>query len=274
MAAETVGIVACSNPWKETERGKIRELVRFLENSGCKVLVSPCIYENKKNFSVTGKQRAEELMKLFLNPEVSEIYDISGGDMANEILDYLDFKAIRNSRAVFFGYSDLTTVLNAIYEKTGKSGVLYQMKNLVQPDVKELQRKRYLNREELFHASFRMIQGTCLKGTVVGGNIRCLLKLAGTEYFPDMQGKILLLEAMSGEVPQMVCYLSQLKSMGVFEKLNGILLGTFSEMQEKACRPDIVTLVQDFAGKEIPVAKTEEIGHHHNAKAIWIGKEL
>ena len=62
-----------------------------------------------------------------------------------------------------------------------------------------------------------------MDGIVLGGNIRCLLKLAGTEYFPDMKDKILLLEAMSGQVPQMVTYFSQLQQMGVFEKVKGIL---------------------------------------------------
>ena len=32
-----------------------------------------------------------------------------------------------------------------------------------------------------------------MEGIVVGGNIRCLLKLAGTPYWPDMREKILLL---------------------------------------------------------------------------------
>lgn len=274
MAVKTVGIVACSDARKKGSGKQNRELVRFLENSGCQVLRSSCIYEKEGPFSGTGRERAEELMKMFSNPAVTDIYDISGGDMANEILDYLDFNIIKNSRAVFWGYSDLTAVINAIYSRTGKSSVLYQIKNLVHPDVAELQKKRYLNREELFHPSFQMMQGACLKGTVVGGNIRCLLKLAGTEYFPDMTDRVLLLEAMSGGVSQMVCYLSQLKSMGVFQKLNGILLGTFSEMQDKGYQPDIVSLVRRFAGERIPIAKSEEIGHNHNAKAVWIGKEL
>ncbi len=34
-----------------------------------------------------------------------------------------------------------------------------------------------------------------MDGIVVGGNIRCLLKLAGTPYWPDMREKILLLES-------------------------------------------------------------------------------
>ena len=53
--------------------------------------------------------------------EITDIYDISGGDIANEILPYLDFEVIKNSGKRFWGYSDLTTVINAIYEKTGKN---------------------------------------------------------------------------------------------------------------------------------------------------------
>ncbi len=69
-------------------------------------------------------------MRFFNDPEVEEIYDISGGDLAN-VLDGLDYAAIGKSRAVFWGYSDLTTVINAIYAQTGKSSVLYQVKNMV-----------------------------------------------------------------------------------------------------------------------------------------------
>ena len=41
--------------------------------------------------------------------------------MANEVLTDLDFEMISASDKIFFGYSDLTTVINAIYTKTGKS---------------------------------------------------------------------------------------------------------------------------------------------------------
>jgi len=93
--------------------------------------------------------------------------------------------------------------------------------------------------QDLLDFTYQFVQKESMQGVVVGGNIRCLLKLAGTEYFPDIQGKILLLEARSGQVPQMVTYLNQLKQMGVFDKVSGILLGTFTEMDSKGCKPDI-----------------------------------
>ena len=58
-----------------------------------------------------------------------------------------------------------------------------------------------------------------MKGEVVGGNIRCFLKLAGTEYLPSFDGKILLLESYSGDVAGQGTYLNQYKQLGVFVKL-------------------------------------------------------
>ena len=271
---KSVGIVACSDAQKTEWREQNQRLIEILEKNGKNVLVSNCIYEKNGIFQGTGKERADELMKLFSNPDVEAIYDISGGDMANEVLDELDFEAIKKSNAVFWGYSDLTTVINAIYSQTGKSSVLFQIKNMVYGDYQDLQRRRFISKADLFNPSFGLIQGDYIKGIVVGGNVRCFLKLAGTKYFPDTANKILLLESLGGRVPQMITYLSQLKSCGVFDKINGILLGTFSEMEAKGCEPDIVSLVQSFVGYEMPIAQTKEIGHGNDSKAIWIGKEI
>ena len=57
-------------------------------------------------------------------------------------------------------------------------------------------------------------------------------------------------------------------------KVNGILLGTFTAMERGNCRPDIVTLVKEACGPGMPVAKTAEIGHGGNSKAIVIGREI
>lgn len=78
----------------------------------------------------------------------------------------IDYDVIkkRKSKATFWGYSDLTTILNAIYTMTGKPGVLYQIKNMVCGDSKEEQRKRFLNREDLFSPKFRFVSGKRIEG--------------------------------------------------------------------------------------------------------------
>lgn len=111
-----------------------------------------------------------------------------------------------------------------------------------------------------------------MEGVMIGGNIRCFLKLAGTDFQPDFRGKILLLEAMGGGVPQMVTFLSQLKMMHAFEQINGILLGTFSQMERDQLTPDMPQLVRQAAGPDLPIAKTPYIGHGTDAHAAVIGK--
>ena len=267
-------IVACSNARQPKYRQETEDLTDFLKSVGIYPVLSDCIYSDDGVFSGTPRQRAAQLMRMFKDPEIEEIYDISGGDVANQILDVLDYGAIAASKATFWGYSDLSTVINAIYTMTGKESVLYQVRNTVRGDNAALQRERFRNRAELFAPAFTFVQKSAMKGVVVGGNIRCFLKLAGTRYFPDLQGKILLLESLGGEAAQMATYLAQLKQIGAFEKVNGILLGTFTTMERNQCTPDIVTLVKEVCGPDMPVATTSEIGHGDDSKAIMIGREI
>ena len=267
-------IVACSNAKEFQYKPQIDDLTAYLHSVGIEAELSDCIFSDDSVFSGTPRERAAQLMRMYKDPEIEEIYDISGGDVANQILDELDYGVIAASKATFWGYSDLSTVLNAIYTMTGKEGVLYQIRNVVRGDSTTVQRERFQNRAELFAPAVTFVQKTAMKGVVVGGNIRCFLKLAGTRYFPNLDAKILLLEALGGEVPQMATYLAQLKQIGAFQKVNGVLLGTFTAMERGHCTPDIVTLVQEVCGPDMPIAKTAEIGHGHDSKAIIIGREL
>ena len=76
-------------------------------------------------------------MKFYRDEEIKGIFDVSGGDLANGVLPWLDYETIAKSGKMFWGYSDLTTVVNAITAKTGKPSVLYQIRNLIYQDGEE-----------------------------------------------------------------------------------------------------------------------------------------
>lgn len=275
---QKVGIVCCSNGQRKSYREKINELQGVLSDIGLKPVFSDYIYEKEGVFSGTAAQRADALMKLFCDREIKEIFDISGGDIANGILPYLNYQQIKTSDGRLWGYSDVTAILNAIYAKTGKQSVLYQIRNLIY-DNREQQLLDFENMvinhgNDLLQLSYEFVQGSAMQGVVVGGNIRCFLKLAGTEYMPDLDKKILLLESFHGKTAQIETYLCQLQQLGAFKKAAGILLGTFTQMEEEACNPDVVTLVKRAVGNHLPIAMTKDIGHGTNAKAIIIGTEM
>jgi muramoyltetrapeptide carboxypeptidase LdcA involved in peptidoglycan recycling len=273
-----VGIIGCSNGQTDSFRSEIEELKRILGKMNLEVYTGDCIYETGHRLDRDGRARARALMQLYQIPEIQNIFDISGGDLGNEILPYLDYEAIQNSGKVFWGYSDLTTVINAIYARTGQPSVLYQIRNLVWKDG-AMQQKRFLEYlsgqpEKLFSFPYHFIRGEYMEGVVVGGNIRCFLKLAGTPYWPDLTDKILLLEAFGRGEEQMRTYLSQLKQIGAFEKVKGILLGSFTKLEAAGFAECMPQLVEEITEGRLPIAKTQQIGHGSDASAIWIGKPV
>lgn len=281
MGNKSIGIVCCSNGQKHSYKADIDKLYLIFREKGIDVMLGDYIYETNGISSGTPQQRASQLMQMFYD-NISNIFDVSGGDIANEILDYLDYSVISKSNSTFWGYSDLTTVINAIYAETGKKSVLYQIKNLIW-DMKGIQLNRFwhdnnldyknISNNALFGLEYTLVQGNAVSGVVVGGNVRCLLKLAGTKYFPDMKGKVLLLEALSGDEAQLRTYFAQLKQLRVFEDINGLMLGTFTEYQKNHKVSDLLDIIREYVGESITIIKTEEIGHDIMAKAIIIGME-
>lgn len=276
---DKVAIVACSNGQPIANKPKIDNLLETLKQLNLNPICSDYIYETVSPFNGSAKNKGKAFMDLYKNDEIKAVFDISGGDLANEVLDYLDYDYISKNPKPFFGYSDLTTVLNAIYSQTNNAVYLYQVRNLIYSDnknqISNFTNSLFNSKNDLFNFSYKFIQGSKMEGIVVGGNIRCLLKLAGTKYMPDFTDKILLLESMGGEAGLMSAFLNQLKQMGVFDKIQGLILGTFSKMQENNISPTIEELVVNIIdNSNLPIAKTEEIGHGTNSKCIIIGKNI
>ena len=275
---DKIAITGCSNAQPLSNKIKVDSLLAVIQELGLHPISSSYLYEKHSVFGGTAKERAQELHRFYGDNEIKAVFDISGGNIANEILEALDFDLIKSNPKPFFGYSDLTVIINAIYARTGISSYLYQIRNLIRRH-KEQQIKWFLNSilgggKELFEFDYTFLQGSRMEGVVTGGNVRCLLKLAGTPYMPDFKGKILFLEAYSGDAALITACMSQLKQMGVFRDVNGILLGTFTKMEERqeipAAEEIVIRLINN---PDLPVARTREIGHGSDSKCIIIGKE-
>lgn len=215
-------------------------------------------------------------MKFYEDDSIKAIFDISGGDLANEVLDYLDYDIIRKKNKPFFGYSDLTTVLNAITTKTQQATYLYQIMNIIDNKERCVDFEKTLldNKSGLTDISWKVLQGESVEGIVVGGNIRCFLKLAGTEYFPNVDNKVLFLEGMSTTIEGLITHLTQLKQIGVFNKISGLLLGTFTKIEHNFHSEDIYEILKDFIPENITIAKTTEVGHSKDSKMLVIGQKI
>ena len=269
-------LVACSNAQKKVHTDEIERLKQYLGFEGIQTVESKYLYAKEGVSGGTPKERAGELMMFYIDASIDVIYDVSGGDIANEILEFLDYDVIGRTPKMFWGYSDLTTVINAIYARTERPSVLYQVKNLVWKSA-EQQRKLFhdsvINKgKSLYAIDYEFLHGSEMAGIVVGGNLRCLLKLIGTKYWPPMGDHLLLLESLGGEEGQLRTYFAQLAQIGVFKRIGGLILGTFTQYEKNTKNPPVYSLLQNYLPQTLPVIKTADIGHGDDAKAIVIGE--
>lgn len=116
---DTIGLIACSNGLPTESNKKIKQLEEILVSLGLKFVYGNEIYRSKDVYNGTPKEKAEGLMKLFKDKSVKVIFDISGGDLANGVLSYLDFNEIAINKKPFFGYSDLSVLLNPLHDLSG-----------------------------------------------------------------------------------------------------------------------------------------------------------
>ena len=273
---DKIALVVCSNGKNIEDKDRLEKLESILVEMGLVPVFTKYIYKDKFGRGAKTQVRGEELMSFYKNKEIKAIFDISGGDIANEVLEYLDYDVIKRNYKPFFGYSDLTTVLNALRSQTNEVNYLYQILNIIESEeIKTSFENTFMKNEQaLFDVKWRFLQGSSVEGEVIGGNIRCFLKLAGTRYFPEVKNKVLFIEGLGTSMEGLVTHLSQLKQIGVFDKISGLLIGTFTKIEKEISVEELFELVQEYSPSSLAVAKTQEVGHAKNSKALKIGEKI
>lgn len=206
--------------------------------------------------------RAETLHKAFSDPEVDAIFDLSGGDAANAVLEHLDFNLICHNPKAFFGYSDLSVLLNPLAD-AGCPVFYFQARFLAESHASRMHLNAVLTQKAVCPITdYRFLQGSKLHGKLVGGNIRCTLKLVGTPWQPDFRDKIIFLESFSGGLSRMETMLWQYRHIGAFRQCRGILLGNFTELSQKQQLEELYRMVQKIVSDPaLPIAATTQVGH-------------
>lgn len=269
-------LIACSNQLSLEYKPKFYKIVKILKDLNLDVTISSNIFKSD-NLLSNGKVRADDLNSAFKNKEITHIFDVSGGDLCNEMLPYIDFEIIKNSKALYFGYSDLSVLLNSIYRKTSKKSFYYNIKTILTYNGLENFKNTFLDGSyDMFSSwNYKWLLGSNIRGTLLGGNIRCTLKLAGTEYIPNFKnGKenILFLESNSGDINKIRSFLAQYEMLGIFSNISGLILGEFTEINSKDQNKELEEICINICKKyNISLIKTCEIGHNPESKGIVIG---
>ncbi|WP_338998031.1 S66 peptidase family protein [Lactococcus formosensis] len=226
------------------------------------------------------------LCSAFPYENVKAILTTIGGLNCNELLPYIDWNLIKQNPKMFIGYSDTTSLHNAIRAKTGlvtyygPSYSSFKMDELqefqTQSWIKAMKNKNYkLEPSDLWTSDLwfdksitRSPQKTKwkiynhgeVKGVITGGNIQTYNLQAGTKFLPEVESPILFLELSEGGIPlEFSRYLAQI--LEIHTDVSGLVIGRFPTDTEIS--EEILYYILDKFPilKTIPVIYDVDFGH-------------
>lgn len=278
---DTVGIVALGSP---VARSIIDASIAFLQGMGLQVVLGKYVYAQNGFLAGTAQQRAEDLMSMFTNTQVKMILPVRGGVGVESILPFLDYTVIAQNPKIVSGYSDITVLLNILYQFTD----LITFHSLLLIDFRP-QTPAY-NFEQFFTITSSTVsprpilnptgvpltgrvQGN-VSGPVVGGNLTSIVSTLGTPYEINTVGKILLLEETHEPINTVYRYIDHMRMAGKFEDCLGIIMGECTDCPN-AYGKSYNDLISEFIaplGK--PLMTNLASGHGFYKAAIPIGARV
>ena len=272
---DTIGVIALSDPITGEKKEELLQAKAKVEKDGFVVKFSDHIFSNTLGYSATAKERAEDLNQMFADPTVTMVWCARGGQNCNSLFDEVDFECIRQNPKIFCGYSDITSLSNAIYSKTGLvtfSGTNFKTIATDETDYSyEETKKRFIEGSLALgqNEEYQVIKEGVVEGILVGGNLSLTRGLVSGKYALDFQDKILFLEELSLESgPALVSnFLYYMKQNGVFDHIRGLWLGFYDNPIP------LEKIVQDVLGTEytFPIVKCNHFGHTEKKTVIPIG---
>lgn len=215
----------------------IYDAKKVLENWGLNVVVGEFATSVYGRFAGTKHQRISDLQQALNNPEFKAILCSRGGYGLSQIIDKLDFSKFIESPKWLIGYSDITVLHNAISKLDIASVHGLMAKHLSEnkgTDFPSTLLKNLLFGEMpsyKFGSTTDNRTGNAT-GKLIGGNLSVFCGLIGTSYDLNYVGNILFIEDI-GEKPYHIDRMIQnLRLSGAFSKLNGLIVGQFSDCEE------------------------------------------
>lgn len=180
-----------------------------------------------------------------------------GGALSNQLLDEIDYEIIQKNPKIIIGFSDATSLLNAIYSQTKlktyygpnfsvlamRKGNDYTYEYLnkvlnneeeyyINPAISWSSDKWYKdqdNRKFIKNNGMNIINEGNAEGTIIGGNLNTFSLLQGTKYMPIAQKIILFIEednwANEDYLYEFDRRLQSLTQQAFFKKVKGIIIG-------------------------------------------------
>jgi muramoyltetrapeptide carboxypeptidase len=222
------------------------------------------------------KEKARQIIAAFADPNIDWILALRGGYSAMKILPYLDFDVIATHPKIIAGFSDLTALLNPIYERTAITTLHAPMVvNLGNPTAFTLDSflnalNGYPQRNLFKGAPVKVYNPGTAVGTLKGGNLVTLAALMNTDWEVETDDCILFLEDVGEKLYQIDRYLTQWIMAGKLRRVKGIVLGDFGGLKSRA----VYQILASQMELHFPVVHCPFVGHVTDMITMPVGAEV
>ena len=278
---DTIGLVTLGTP---LDADTINTRVQFLRNMGFNIIFGKHVYSYGGIVAASAQQRADDLMNMFRDPSVKMILATRGGTGVQTILPYLNFEVIKQNPKIISGYSDMTVLLNSLYQFSNLITFHSLMLIDFRPETPAYNFNQFFEATSTLNSprmiknppniALRSLVPGNVTGPIVGGNMTSLVNAIGTPYEINTQGKILFLEETHSPTTMIFRYLTQLLMSGKFQDCLGIIIGECTN-----CLVSYGTTYEDLINDLlVPLKKPLMInlttGHGFYKAAIPIGAKV
>lgn len=258
----------------------IKPAIELLESWNLKVKIGKTIGLEDNQFAGTDKERIEDFQKMIDDDEVRAIWCARGGYGTVRIIGALDFSKFRKNPKWIVGYSDVTVLHNHINNLGFESLHATMPINVFKNTPKALNSLKSALFGEQLRYSIQLDKLSKLgeaKGNLVGGNLSILYSLLGSETAIYTDEKILFLEDLDEYLYHVDRMIQNLKRNGYFDKLNGLIIGGLSNMNDntipfgKTAKQIVFDVCKDY---DFPICFNFPVGHVDDNRALVFGRNV
>jgi muramoyltetrapeptide carboxypeptidase len=277
VKGDTIGVVA---PSYAPHQGWLLRGAKAMEDAGYKVMLCGEIDRFRRFQQHEDERRAENLMRIWLNPEVKAVVAATGGYGAARILPYLDPDVFRRNPKSFVGYSDITA-LHLWLLRRAQLRVFHgpTLDDLfpggADPTVLSLLSALTTSRPQVDMGRdvARAVRPGKAVGRLTGGNLSLVQQSIGTPYEIDTKDAILFLEETRDPMSVADERLLHLRAAGLLRHVRGIVFGQLSldRSEEDEFEDFLLDLVSDL---HVPILMDFPAGHEVPNLTLPLGTEV
>lgn len=242
-------IIAICAPASGVSRGEELDAAAALRNLGFRVKLGRYLNKGYGYLSAKDEERGGEFMDFVRDPDVNAIMAVRGGYGVMRMLPFVDFEEIRRNPKIVMGYSDITALVNPIFQKSGviafhgpvASSTFdpYTLDSFRRTVMAPSPAGTFSESDEFQGSVFSSGRAATIvpgkaQGRLVGGNLSLVTALMGTPYEIDTTGRILFLEEIEEEPYRVDRMLMTLILSGKLSACAGVALGRFAKCEARS----------------------------------------